>query len=335
MKALHIASGNPPGLDVIDRPTPTPGPNQVLVRVLAAGVNRADLMQLRGKYPIPPDAPADIPGLEFAGIAESLGSGCSRVIAQQRVFGLCSGGAHAQYVVSPEELLMAVPDGLNDVDAAAVPEAFITAHDALITQAALHPGERVLAHAVASSVGLAAVQLAHVWGCEAFGTSRSSQKLEAIRALTLGSSAQLAANNALDFVTPDSFDEHFLKRTAGRGVDVILDPVGADYFERNLHVLAPLGRLIVIATMGGSTATLPLTILMRKRLRLIGTMLRSRALDEKAFATRAFERDALPRFTTGQLKPIVDRTYPLEHAAAAYTYMEENRNLGKIVLTMT
>jgi putative PIG3 family NAD(P)H quinone oxidoreductase len=330
MKALRIVSGDPPRLDVVDIPNPVPGPRQVLVRVTAAGVNRADLLQLRGRYPAPPDAPADIPGLEFAGIVESLGSGCLRIAQRQRVFGLCSGGAHAQYVVSPEELLMPTPVKLNDIEAGAVPEAFITAHDALVTQAGMEAGERVLIHAIGSGVGLAALEIANAWGCDTFGTSRSQYKIQALERLRVDPGGTIGHTFAC---TPDSFDDEILKRTDNAGVDIILDPVGAPYFERNLRALAPRGCLVVIATMGGTTATLSLPVLMHKRLKVVGTMLRTRSLLEKAAAMRAFERDVLPKFISGELKPIIDRTYPLEQAASAYKYMEDNLNFGKVVLT--
>jgi putative PIG3 family NAD(P)H quinone oxidoreductase len=332
MKALRIALGTPPRLEVVDLPHPQPGSRQALVRVRSAGVNRADLLQARGLYPPPHDAPADIPGLEFNGVVESVGPHCSRVSEQQRVFGICSGGAHAQYIVSREELLMQVPDSFDDVHAAAVPEAYITAHDALVTQSAMQSGEHVLIHAVGSSVGLAAVDIALAWGCVASGTSRSRHKLDKVRDIV--KSRPPSASGAGVFCLPDTFEEEILKATAGGGADIILDPVGGDYFERNLNSLALRGRLVIIATLGGAAVKLPLSVLMHKRLRLIGTMLRTRPLEEKAAATLAFEREVLPKLTSGELTPIVDRTYPLEEAAAAYAYMEQNKNFGKVVLTM-
>ena len=332
MKALRIALGAPPQLEIADLPKPQPGIREALVRVTAAGVNRADILQARGKYPPPPDAPANIPGLEFHGVVESLGPACSSVNAQQRVFGICSGGAHAQYLVSREELLMPVPDLLDDVHAGAVPEAYITSHDALITQSAMQAGERVLIHAVGSSVGLAALDITIAWRCIPSGTSRSSDKLD--RARKIAQSRSHAGNGPLVFCLPDAFDEEVLKATGGEGADIILDPVGSAYFGRNLNALALCGRLVIIATLGGATATLPLPVLMHKRLRLIGTMLRTRSLEQKAAASRAFEREVLPKLASGELKPIVDRTYPLEEAAAAYAYVEQNKNFGKVVLTM-
>lgn len=323
MKAVSVVAGDPPRLAIVDLPKPVPAAGQALVRVVSAGLNRADLLQRRGLYPPPPDAPADIPGLEFAGIVESIGAEVTHVKVGQRVFGLCSGGAHAEYVVSPQALLMAVPERLTDTEAGAIPEAYITAHDALVTQAAMKRGERVLVHAIGSGVGIAALQIARALGCEVFGTARSADKLE--RARSLGSTFVCA---------PDAFDEAILTFTRDQGIDVILDPVGAPYFERDLRVLALRGRLVIIATMGGTAAILALPVLMHKRLRIFGSMLRTRPIEEKAAATRAFERDVLPKLATGELKVVIDKAFPLEQATAAYDYMEANQNFGKIVLTI-
>ena len=323
VKAVSVVAGDPPHLAIVDLPKPEPDAGQALVRVVSSGLNRADLLQRRGLYPPPHDAPADIPGLEFAGIIESLGRDGSHLKVGQRVFGLCSGGAHAEYVVSPEALLMGVPKRLTDIEAGAVPETYITAHDALVTQAAMKLGERVLVHAIGSGVGIAALQIASALGCEVFGTARSADKLERARAL-----------GATFVCAPDAFDEAILTFTRDQGMDVILDPVGAPYFERDLRILALRGRLVIIATMGGTTTSLALPVLMRKRLRIFGSMLRTRSIQEKATATRAFERDVLPKLAAGELKVVIDKTFPLEQATAAYDYMEANQNFGKIVLTL-
>jgi NADPH2:quinone reductase len=323
VKAVSIVPGDPPRLAIVDLPKPVPAAGHALIRVISSGLNRADLLQRRGSYPPPQDAPADIPGLEFAGIVESLGEDISPVKVGQRVFGLCSGGAHAEYIASPQALLMAVPERLTDIEAGATPEAYITAHDALVTQAAVKPGERVLVHAIGSGVGIAALQIATALGCEVFGTARSADKLK--RARSLGATFACA---------PDAFDEAILTFTHDRGMDVILDPVGAPYFERDMRILALRGRLVIIATMGGTAATLALPVLMHKRLRIFGSMLRTRSIEEKAAATRAFERDVLPKLAAGELKVVIDKTFPLEQANAAYDYMEANQNFGKIVLTL-
>lgn len=319
MKALRIEADGE--LAVVERPTPQPKAGEALVRVRAAGLNRADVAQRRGRYPAPPDAPPDIPGLEFAGVLEA-GVG-KRLHIGQRVFGLTGGGAQAEYIAIPEELLLGVPESTSDIEAGGIPESYVTAHDALCTQAALQPGERVLIHAVASGVGLAALQIAKVLGCKVFGTSRSAEKL--VRVRTMG--IDLACS-------PEAFDEHVLSITDGEGVDVILDPVGGAYFEGNVKVLRMRGRLVIISTMGGSDVGLSLATLMRKRLRLIGTMLRNRSLQEKSAAIQAFARDLLPWFGSGELKPVIDATYPLARAAEAYAAMEANKNFGKIVLSL-
>jgi len=227
---------------------------------------------------------------------------------------------------------MPVPKTLDDIHAAAVPEAYITSHDALVTQCAMQPGEYVLIHAVGSSVGLAALDIVLAWGCVPSGTSRSSHKLD--KARDFARTRYRGGSETLVFCTPDRFGEEVLKATAGAGADIILDPVGGAYFEQNINSLALCGRLMIIATLGGTMVTLPLPVLMHKRLRLIGTMLRTRTLEEKAAASRAFERDISPKLASGELKPTVDRTYPLEEAAEAYAYVEQNKNFGKVVLTM-
>jgi NADPH:quinone reductase len=319
MKALRIGPSGE--LTVAEVPRPKEKPGEALVRIHAAGLNRADVSQRLGKYPAPADAPADIPGLEFAGVVEV--SPTNRLRRGERVFGLTGGGAQAEYIAIPEMLLVSTPSKLTDVEAAGVPEAFVTAHDALFTQASMRRGERLLIHAVASGVGLAALALGKFAGCTVFGTSRSAKKLERVRSLGI--------DLALE---PEKFDEHILRATNGTGMDVILDPVGADYFERNLAVLANRGRLVVISTMGGANAQLSLNTLMRKRLQLVGTMLRNRLLAEKVAAVQAFARDVLPLFASGGIKPVIEATYPLSRAAEAYDAMQANRTFGKVVLTI-
>jgi putative PIG3 family NAD(P)H quinone oxidoreductase len=330
MRALLAVAGDRPRLEIAELPVPEPGPRQALVRVSAAGLNRVDLLQLLGRYPAPPGAPPAILGIEFAGVVEQLGPNCTKTAVGRRVFGLAGGGAHADCVVSPEELLVEVPDSLSDVEAAATAEAFITAHDALVTQAGLRSGERVLVHAAASGVGLAALQLVAVSACTAFGTVRTPHKNDPVEAII----ARMALEPAPCIFNPHAFDDEILARTNGHGVDVILDPVGASYFERNLKSLAALGRMVSIGTMGGAQAALDLGLLLRQRLRLMGTVLRNRTLEEKTAVTRAFVRDVLPLIARRRIGPVIDRTFHFEQAADAYRYMEENRNVGKIVLTL-
>ncbi len=318
MKALRI--GDAGELAIVDVAKPKPKPKEALVRILAAGLNRADVSQRRGKYQAPPDVPADIPGLEFAGVIEEA---ATRLQPGQRVFGLTGGGAQAEYIAIPEDLLLAVPDGISDIEAGAIPEAYVTVHDALFTQAALRRGERLLVHAIASGVGLAALQVAKAFGCEVYGTSRSPEKLERVRSMGI----DLACG-------PDEFEQRIGSATHGEGVNVILDPVGGAYFKSNCNVLATCGRLVILSTMGGSNVEMSLALLMTKRLRVFGTMLRNRSLEEKTAAMRAFARDLMPLVESGQLKPVIAATYPLERATEAYEMMERNRNVGKIVLVL-
>ena len=328
MKALRVVRGEQ--LELADVPAPAPGPREVLIRVNAAGLNRADLLQLFGRYAPPAGAPSAILGIEFAGVVEQLGSNCARATVGRRVCGLASGGAHAEYVVIPEELLVDVPASMGDVEAGATPEVFITAHDALVTQAGMRSGHSVLVHAAASGLGLAAIQLATLAGCRAFGTVRTPQKISIVDDLI----KKLALRPTPRICSADTFDEEVLAGTKGAGVDIILDLVGAAYFQRNCKMLAKLGRMVCVGTMSGTTASLDLGLLLHKRLRVYGTVLRSRTLEEKVAATAAFEREVLPHVASGRIGPVIDRTFALEHAADAYGYMAENRNVGMIVLTM-
>jgi NADPH:quinone reductase len=326
VKALRITKpGGPEVLAVQEVPTPQPRADELLVRVRAAGVNRADTLQRRGHYPPPPGVPEDIPGLEYAGEVAALGSDVRRFRIGQRVFGLTAGGAQAEFLTINEALALTVPTTLSDVEAGAIPEAYITAHDALFTQGSLQPGDAVLVHAVGSGVGIAAMQIAHAAGCHVFGTSRSADKLE--RAV------DLELDVPID-VTSELFDDVVMRATHSRGVDVIIDFIGADYFERNLNALASKGRLVSVSTLSGASAQLPINVMMRKRLRLVGTMLRHRPLDEKSAATRAFASAVLPLIANESIKVPIDRVFPLEQAADAHRYMEENKNFGKIVLTI-
>ncbi|MDQ6781157.1 MAG: NAD(P)H-quinone oxidoreductase [Candidatus Eremiobacteraeota bacterium] len=323
MKALRITRfGDPDVLRVEKVARPQPLPGQALVRVRAAGVNRADLLQRAGHYPPPSDAPPDIPGLEFCGEIVELVSAQTSLRLGDRVFGLCSGGAQAEFLAVDARLLLAVPAALDDVDAASIAEAYVTAHDALITQANVQPAERVLVHAVGSSVGIAALQIARMRGCQVFGTSRSPKKLARAKSFGLHEGFDTTGDDFAQGLAPYG------------GVDVIVDFVGAPYFEKNLAVLALNGRLISLATLGGGSAALSMDTLMRKRLHLIGSVLRSRSTDEKVTATRAFERDVLPAIADGSVRVPVDTVFPLEQAAAAHRYVQANENFGKVVLTV-
>ncbi|MEO8439126.1 MAG: NAD(P)H-quinone oxidoreductase [Spartobacteria bacterium] len=307
---------------------PPPTADRVRVRVRAAGVNRADMLQRAGKYPPPPGYPTDILGLEFAGEVESLGEAVGAWQIGARVFGITAGGGQAEFVVVPESNLARIPDTLDYVQAAAMPEVFITAHDALFTRARLQMGERVLIHAAASGVGTAAVQLAHATGAFVYGTSRTAAKLEQVRALGLDQAITVEGAS-------EDFVESVQRLTDGAGVDVVLDLVGGDYFPANLRALASGGRIICVGTTAGREAELDLGLVLRKRATIIGTVLRARSIAEKAEATRLFAAHVLPLVARGLVRPVVDRVYPAAEVRAAHEYVESNRSCGKVVLDLS
>ena len=329
MRAVVITEpGEPEVLRLRDVPElPPPGGDQVLVRVHAAGINRADILQRRGLYPPPAGASRDVPGLEFAGVVQSTGPAVLRWKPGSRVMGITGGGAQAEYLLAPEATLAEVPYTLSWVEAAALPEVFITAHDALFTQGGLQLGETLLVHAAASGVGTAAVQLAHAAGCLVFGTSRTAAKLERVRALGLDEAIIVPPDN------PGFFAERIHAATAGLGVNAILDLVGAPYFSANLEALAPLGRLICTGLTAGSNARLDLGVLLHKRLRVLGTVLRARSAPEKAAAVRRFSDQVLPLIRCGILKPVIDCAYAAADVVEAHRRVESNETFGKVVLT--
>ena len=314
-------AGGPEVLAIRDVPAPEPGPEQVRVRVRAAGLSRADVLQRRGQYPAPPGSPADIPDLEFAGEVESVGPGVRGVAPGDRVYGISGGGAQAEYIVTHERLLAPVPEALDWTAAGGVPEVFMTVYDALFAQAELGMGESLLIHAVGSGIGTTAVQLARAAGARTFGTSRTPAKLE--RARALGLDVALSATG---------FAERVRAETGGQGVDVILDVVGGPYLADNLAALALRGRIVVLAAMGGGNAPLPMGLLMSKRARLMGSVLRARPLEEKIEVTRAFARHVNPLLAASRVRPIIDRVFDLREVAAAHAYLESDASFGKVVL---
>jgi NADPH:quinone reductase-like Zn-dependent oxidoreductase len=283
------------------------------------------VLQRRGHYPAPPGAPAEIPGLEFAGEVAEVGPATHRWREGDRVFGITAGGAHAEYVAAHERALAAVPDNLDWSEAAAVPEAFITAHDALTTQAHVRRGEAVLVHAVGSGVGLAALQLAHALGALPFGTARTAEKIARAREYGLADGLTLRDDLA---PLPDAVKAW----TEGRGADVVLDLVGGDYVAASVAAAALRARIILIGTVAGRSATIPLGTMLAKRLTMIGTVLRSRSLDEKIAATAAFERIVVPLLADGTVRPVIDTTLALADIRAAHERMESNATFGKVVL---
>lgn len=320
MKAiLFDAPGGPEVLRYDDAPDPKPGPDELLVRVRAAGLNRADLIQRRGGYNPPPGA-SPILGLELAG--EVL-EPCGDWQVGDRVMAVVTGGGYAELAALPCDTAMPIPAGMSFEQAAAIPEAFLTAYLNLFTLGRLQPGETVLIHAGASGVGSAAIQLARVAGARVFTTAGSDEKLARCREL----GAELAVN-----YRSEPFAERVRSATAGRGVDLILDVVGAPYWEGNLAALGLNGRLMLIGFLGGTRGQLDLAAILGKSLTVAGTTLRRTPLPQKIALTQAFSAFALPRFANGELCPVIDTVYPIDQVIQAHQAMERNSNIGKIIL---
>jgi len=400
MRAVVITRpGGPEVLELREVPDPRPGPAEIVVSVKATALNRADLLQRRGLYPAPPGVPADIPGLEMAGTVESCGAGASRFRPGDRVMAILGGGGHAEKVALDERVCLPIPDGMDWAEAGAVPEAFLTAWDALHDRGGLRAGDILLLHAAGSGVGTAAAQLARVAGARVIGLSRSADKRRRLEALGLdavldptapglaaairdavrkfghaagpvgapardggrdtaptqaggaesgsacGSSSRVANDRSAQGPTEGASGGEGAGATAdreispsasavepGAGVDLVVDFLGASSWPINMEVLAPQGRLVLVGTMGGAKVTADLSILMRKRLTVVGTVLRARSIVEKAALAEAFARGGLPLLAAGRLRPIVDRVMPLADAATAHEIMERNENFGKIVL---
>ncbi len=326
MRAVVLARpGGPEVLEIRDVPDPPIGPEDVLIRVRAAALNRADLLQRRGRYPAPPDAPADIPGLEFAGEVEVRGERVLSLAPGDPVMGIVGGGGHAEKLAIHERACIPIPAGMRWEEAAAIPEAFLTAHDALSDRAGLAAGEVLLVPAAASGVGTAAIQLAAVAGARVVALSRSEEKRRRLR--------EMGVHRALDAGASDL--PSLVRAASGkRGVDVVLELVGAASWPLDLEVMAERGRIVLVGTMSGALVEADLGLLMRKRLTVVGTVLRSRPLEERIALAREFSRRIVPLFESGALRPVVDRVLPLEHVAEAHGLLERNETFGKIVLRM-
>ncbi|HEY4304798.1 MAG TPA: NAD(P)H-quinone oxidoreductase [Gemmatimonadaceae bacterium] len=326
MKAAVITKfGGPEVLEILDRPTPIAKPHEILVRVRASALNRADLHQREGNYPAPPGAPADIPGLEFAGEVAGVGTEVKDWREGDRVFGIVAGGGNAEFLVTDAQSVARVPNNLDSAHAAAIPEAFITAHDAMIVQAQLQADENVLIHAVGSGVGLAAVQLARAWKATPFGTARSAEKIERAKAFGLENGAVVADN-------PESILPDIEQWTSGEGINVTIDLLGGAYTGASLRALAPRGRIMCLATVAGRSITLPLGALLGKRATVKGTVLRARPLEEKRSVTAAFARDVVPLLASGQVRPTVDCVFELSQIREAHERLASNQTFGKVVL---
>jgi putative PIG3 family NAD(P)H quinone oxidoreductase len=321
--AVFTGAGGPDVITLASVPDPEPGPGRVRVRVHAAGLNRADLMQRRGHYPAPPGWPPDIPGLEYAGVVEALGEGSRRWQVGDRVMGLVGGGAQAEAVAVHEGEAIPVPDGLSLEAAAAIPEAFLTAWDALVTRGRLAPGERVLIHAVGSGLGTAAVQIAKHLGATVLGTSRSADKLARVRDYGLDAGIDTSRGAFADAI-PDP-------------VNLVLDVLGGPALPQNLAVLAPRGRLVLLGWLLGSKVDADFNPVLRKRLEIIGTVMRTRQHEERVALVREFTERVVPLFTPASgaarpvLRPVVERVVPMERLAEAHAAMERNETFGKIV----
>jgi NADPH2:quinone reductase len=324
MKAVIITRpGGPEVLEIQERPKPDPGVGQIRVRVRASALNRADLMQREGNYPVPPGVSAEISGMEYAGEVDALGPSATLWKVGDRVMGIIGGAGHAEYLCVHEREAMPVPKALSWEDAAAIPEVFLTAYDALFNRLGLRTGETLLVHAVGSGVGTASLQIARVAGATVVGTARSAGKLD--RAKQLGLEFSIDASRA-------NWAGQVETAIGAERVHAVLDLVGGGYLEGNLRVLAPLGRIVVVGLTAGATSQFNMGVLLRKRGTIVGTMLRGRSLEEKIALARDFSERVIPLFDAGRLKPVIDCVFPFTEIRAAHELMESNKTFGKIVL---
>ncbi len=331
-------AGGPEVLSIADIDVRDPGHGEILVEVAAAGLNRADLLQRRGMYPAPKGALPDVPGLEYAGHVAAIGSGVTAYRPGDAVMGIIGGGGMATRVVVHEREAMPVPAGMDAVTAAAIPEVFSTAYDALFVQGGMALGEHVVIHSVASGVGTAAIQLVNMAGARAFGTSRTPEKLTRCR--DIGAVDGIVATDGrfadevlrLTASAPADAADTADVRGAPSGAQLILDTVGGSYLAENLRALAPRGRLVLIGLMGGPMSQANLALLLTKRLTVVGSVLRSRSLEEKAALAQLMATRVVPHFTTGALKPVIGEILPMNDISDAHARMEQNDTFGKIVM---
>ena len=326
MIAIEIREpGDPDVLVPVERPMPTPGPGEMLIKVAAAGVNRPDVMQRRGKYPPPPGA-SDIPGLEVAGSVDRIGTDVTGWNVGDAVCALVSGGGYAEYCVAPAPQCLPVPRGFDFVSAAAIPETFFTVWTNVFDRGRLAAGESILIHGGSSGIGTTAIQLARARGARVFATAGSAEKCAACE--------RLGAERAINYKEAD-FLEVVRASTGGRGVDVVLDMVGAEYFARNLSALAIDGRLVEIATLRGATVELTIPTVMQRRLTITGSTLRARSVAEKGVIARAVHEQVWPLLESGAVKPVIFQTFPLADAAGAHRVLEAGAHIGKLVLIVS
>jgi putative PIG3 family NAD(P)H quinone oxidoreductase len=324
MQAAISNNEGPESLVITEVASPVVGPDEIRVKVRATALNRADLLQTMGLYPAPAGAPADIPGLEYAGEVLSVGARVTRWNVGDRVMGLVGGGAWAQELVTHEREAIPMPTGMSFSDAAALPEAFATAFDALVLQGGMTINTEVLIHAIASGVGTAALQLCQLFGAKVIGTGRNENKLA--RAAAMGLTRTV-------LVKDDVFSAQVKQLTNGRGVDLALDLVGGSWFAETIDAMAPHGTVMLVGLVAGASAEVPLRSVLAKRIRIQGTTLRSRTLEEKIVVARALEQRLLPAFSSGQLKPVVDAVLPMADIKPALARLANNDTFGKLVLT--
>jgi putative PIG3 family NAD(P)H quinone oxidoreductase len=326
VKAVIIDSpGGPEKLRVGEANKPSPNEDEILVKVDATALNRADLLQREGKYPVP-EGVSEILGMEISGTVANIGSNVKSWKKDEKVFGLIPGGGYAEYAVIHKDMAMKTPDKLKTYEAAAIPEVFLTAYQAIFWNGKLSSGETVLIHAGASGVGTAAIQIAKDIGCKVFVTASQSKHNVCL---------ELGAEAAIDYRS-QNFDEEIVKLTNNKGVDLIIDFIGASYYGKNINSLNYNGRLVILATLGGAKIKeVDLKKIMGKWLTIVGSMLRSRDLDYRIKLRREFGNYALEKFNSGKLKPIIDKVYDWKDVAEAHKYMEQNKNIGKIVLKIS
>jgi NADPH:quinone reductase len=325
MRAVEISQpGGPEVLRLVERPRPLAGLREVLIKVAAAGVNRPDISQRKGTYPPPPGA-SDIPGLEIAGVVVALGAGVTSLTAGDEVCALVTGGGYAEYCAAPEQQCLPVPRGLTLVETASLPETFFTVWSNVFERGRLTAGESILIQGGSSGIGVAAIQLASAFGSRVFATAGSVKKCAVCE--------QLGAERAINYRTED-FAEVARRATDGRGVDLVLDMVGGDYVPREIDVLAEEGRLVLIATMGGTKAEVDLRCIMGRRLTITGSMLRRRSVEFKGAIATALREKVWPLLEAGRVKPIVHATFPIDQASEAHRALERGEHVGKLVLVV-
>lgn len=326
MKAILLKEFGPPeNMYIGDWDTPQPTPDEILVNVKATALNRADTLQRKGNYPPPPGA-STILGLEFAGVVTALGKNVNNWNVGDKVCGLLGGGGYAEYVTIHKDLALSIPQGLNFEEGAAIPEVFLTAYQALVWIAQLKKGERILIHAGASGVGTAALQIANAIGANSYVTASKPKH---------GTCLQLGATKAIDYKS-ENFETAIIEATDGKGVDVVIDFIAAPYLQKNINVLAVDGRMVLLALMGGvQVEQFNLLKFFVKRIQLSGSTLRSRRLDYKIQLSKNLKDFAWPKFESQEFQPIIDSVYDWKEVAKAHTRMENNKNIGKIILKIT